>query len=198
MKTELKIISHGVMLADYFGGTSGAWLNISLDKHSTYADIIKGLENEINLVFDHIEFTADSNNFTGDLSGAIEKEIRSIKEFLKDSNVKTKKKIIVTSSRKDFVEYILKYFDIYKYFDKVIDRFDVVRGKPDSEGYFKGMKYLGYTEDECVVFEDSFFGLQSAKGTGIFTIGILNKGWNDDFVYQLSDFVIEDYRSLIS
>jgi len=60
------------------------------------------------------------------------------------------------------------------------------------------MKYLGYTEDECVVFEDSFFGLQSAKGTGIFTIGILNKGWNDDFVYQLSDFVIEDYRSLIS
>ena len=84
MTTELKIISHGVMLTDYFGGTSGVWLNISLDKHSTYADIIKGLENEINLVFYHIEFTADSNNFTGDLSAAIEKEIRSIKEFCKD------------------------------------------------------------------------------------------------------------------
>ena len=68
-----------------------------------------------------------------------------IEEFLKDSNIKTKKKIIVTSSRKDFVEYILRYFEIYKYFNKVIDRFDVVRGKPDSEGYFKGMKYLGYT-----------------------------------------------------
>ena len=120
-----------------------------------------------------------------------------IEEFLKDSNIKTKKKIIVTSSRKDFVEYILRYFEIYKYFNKVIDRFDVVRGKPDSEGYFKGMKYLGYTEDQCVIFEDSFFGLQSAKGTGIFTIGILNKGWNDDFVYQLSDFVIEDYIILI-
>ena len=46
-------------------------------------------------------------------------------------------------------------------------------------------------------FEDSFFGLQSAKGAGIFTIGILNRGWNDDFVYQLSDFVIDDYNKLI-
>ena len=55
---------------------------------------------------------------------------------------------------------------------------------------------MGYTETECVAFEDSF-GLQSAKGAGIFTIGILNSGWNDDFVYQLSDFVIDDYRVLI-
>ena len=84
MTTELRIIPHGVMLADYFRGTSGVGLNISLDKRSTYADIIEELENEINLVFDHIEFTADSNNFTGDLSEAIENEIASIKEFCKD------------------------------------------------------------------------------------------------------------------
>ena len=84
MTTELKIISHGVMLADYFHGTSGVWLNISLDKHSTYADIIKELENEINSVFDHIEYVAESNNFNNDLSKAIEKEITDIKEFCKD------------------------------------------------------------------------------------------------------------------
>ena len=48
MTTELKIISHGVMLSDYFHGTSGVWINIPLDKRSTYADIIKDLENEIN------------------------------------------------------------------------------------------------------------------------------------------------------
>lgn len=84
MKTELKIVPHGVMLTDYFQGTSGAWLNVSLDKHSTYADIIEELENEINSVFDHIEYVAESNNFTGDLSESIKKEIDSIKEFCKD------------------------------------------------------------------------------------------------------------------
>jgi len=120
-----------------------------------------------------------------------------IKDFLESSIIKKKRKVIITSSRKGHVENILTHFGIYSYFEKVIDRFDVVKGKPSPEAYLKGLEYLGYTETECVAFEDSFFGLQSAKGAGIFTIGILNSGWNDDFVYQLSDFVIDDYRVLI-
>ena len=72
------------MLSDYFQGTSGVWLNISLDKNSTYSDIIKELENEINSVLDHVEYVAESHNFTGDLSEAIEKELADIKEFCKD------------------------------------------------------------------------------------------------------------------
>ena len=84
MTTELKIVSHGVMLADYFHGTSGVWLNVSLDKHSTYTDIIEELENEINLAFDHIEYIAELHGFTGDLSESIEKELSDMKEFCKD------------------------------------------------------------------------------------------------------------------
>ena len=80
MTTELKIVSHGVMLSDYFSGTSGVWINIPLDKHSTYSNIIQELEAEINLVFDHIEYIAELNNFTGDLSEAIQKEIADIKD----------------------------------------------------------------------------------------------------------------------
>ena len=84
MTTELQIVSHGVMLSDYFQGTSGVWINVPLDKHSTYSNIIQELEAEINLVFDHIEYIAELNNFTGDLSEAIQKEIADIKEFCKD------------------------------------------------------------------------------------------------------------------
>jgi len=120
-----------------------------------------------------------------------------IKDFLESSIIKEKRKVIITSSRKFHVENILGHFEIYRYFEKVIDRFDVVKGKPSPEAYLKGLGYLGFTETECVAFEDSFFGLQSAKGAGIFTIGVLNRGWNDDFVYQLSDFVIDDYRVLV-
>ena len=80
----LKIVSHGVMLSDYFSGTSGVWINVPLDKNSTYSDIIKALENEINSVFDHVEYVAESHNFTGDLSEAIEKELADIKEYCKD------------------------------------------------------------------------------------------------------------------
>ena len=84
MTTELKIVSHGVMLSDYFSGTSGVWINVLLDKHSIYADIIKELENEINLVFDHIEYTAESHDFTGDLESQINDELTDIKKYCKD------------------------------------------------------------------------------------------------------------------
>ncbi len=120
-----------------------------------------------------------------------------IKDFLNNSKIKEKRKIIVTSSRKEHVKKMLTHFNLFDNFETVIDRYDVVRGKPDPECFLKGLEYLGLPSSQCLVFEDSFYGLQASKGADIFTIGILNDGWNEDFVYQLSDFVIENYSVLI-
>jgi len=120
-----------------------------------------------------------------------------IKEFLEYEGNKNKRKVIITSSREEHVKRMLTHYKVFKYFEKVFDRYSVVRGKPAPEGFLKGIEYLGLKVDECVAFEDSFYGLQSAKGAGLLTVGIMNRGWNDDFVYQLSDFVIDDYRKLI-
>ncbi len=121
-----------------------------------------------------------------------------IVEFLKYLKENDKRMIIVTSSREEHVKKMLTHFKVYEYFEKVFDRFAVVRGKPAPEAFLKGIEYLGCTNEECIAFEDSFYGLQSAKGAGLFTVGVLNRGWNEDFVYQLSDFVIQDYKELIS
>ena len=120
-----------------------------------------------------------------------------IKDFLNSTNIKEKRKIIVTSSRKEHVKKMLTHFNLFDNFETVIDRYDVVRGKPDPECFLKGLEYLGLPSSQSLVFEDSFYGLQASKGADIFTIGILNDGWNEDFVYQLSDFVIENYSVLI-
>lgn len=120
-----------------------------------------------------------------------------IKDFLLDSKIKEKRKIIVTSSRKEHVKKMLTHFDIWNHFETVIDRHDVVRGKPDPECFLKGVEYLELPVLDCIAFEDSFYGLQASKGAELFTIGILNDGWNDDFVYQLSDFVISSYIELL-
>ena len=121
-----------------------------------------------------------------------------IGEFLEYEGNKEKRKIIVTSSRQEHVKRMLTHFKLFKHFEKVFDRYMVIRGKPAPDGFIKGVEYLGLKVDECIAFEDSFYGLQSAKGAGLFTIGVLNRGWNDDFVYQLADFVIESYTELIT
>jgi hypothetical protein len=84
MKTKIEIQDHGVMLNDYFGGTSGVWLNISIDNKTTIGQIIEQLESEINMLWDHIEYTAEYNDFSGNLESAINSEIQSIKDQNKD------------------------------------------------------------------------------------------------------------------
>ena len=120
--------------------------------------------------------------------------IRQFLEIFKDEKYR---KIIVTSSREENVQNLLTHFGVFGYFEKVFDRFDVVRGKPDPQAYLNAIEYTGLNVDDCIAFEDSFYGLQSATGAELFTIGILNPGWNDDFVHQLADCVVESYLELV-
>jgi HAD superfamily hydrolase (TIGR01509 family) len=120
-----------------------------------------------------------------------------IKEFLEYFSKNDKRMLVITSSKYEYVKKILGHFNIFKYFEKVYDRGTVERSKPDPEMFLKGVQYTGLDIDDCMAFEDSLFGLLSAKNANIFTIGILNEGWNDEFVYDLADVVIEDYGELI-
>ncbi len=118
-----------------------------------------------------------------------------IEKFLESNRTRTS--VIVTSSKKEYVEKILSYFEIYGYFEKVFDRDSITNGKPHPDVFLKAVEYTGFNINECIAFEDSLFGLRSAKSANLFTVGILNPGWNDEFVYDLADIVVEDYRELL-
>ncbi|GAG94057.1 unnamed protein product, partial [marine sediment metagenome] len=62
MKT-LKIEERGTMLTDYFCGTPGVILPIYIDNKTTCKTVLDNLEEEINLVWDHIEYTAEYHDF---------------------------------------------------------------------------------------------------------------------------------------
>jgi sugar-phosphatase len=49
---------------------------------------------------------------------------------------------------------------------------DIVRGKPDPEGFLSAAKFLGVAPGECVVFEDAPAGVQAGRAAGARVIGI--------------------------
>ena len=81
---ELELIYHGTMFSDYFHGTNGVWLNTYPDKKSTIGEQILQLENEINAVWEHIEYTAEYHGFDGNLGDEIERLLSELKENNKD------------------------------------------------------------------------------------------------------------------
>lgn len=59
-------------------------------------------------------------------------------------------------------------------FDVVIAGDDVKYGKPHPESYLKAAKSLGVDPADCIAFEDSMTGLNSAAAAGTHAIGVTN------------------------
>jgi len=51
---------------------------------------------------------------------------------------------------------------------------------------------LGFAADECVVFEDSFFGLQSGRAAQMFVVGLATSNSRQD-ISDKADIVIDNY-----
>ena len=59
-------------------------------------------------------------------------------------------------------------------FDVVVAGDDVTHGKPHPEPYLKAAELLGVSPSECIAFEDSLTGLESAVAAGTIAVGVPN------------------------
>lgn len=79
---------------------------------------------------------------------------------------------IASGSLRGEIEAILEANDLLSFFSVIVGADDVTEGKPAPESYVRAVDLLGMTGAEAVAIEDSPWGLQSARGAGLRTIGI--------------------------
>jgi beta-phosphoglucomutase len=79
---------------------------------------------------------------------------------------------IASGSLRGEIEHILDANDLLSFFSVVVGADDVKEGKPAPESYVRAVDLLGVAGAEAVAIEDSPWGLQSARGAGLRTIGI--------------------------
>ncbi len=87
---------------------------------------------------------------------------------------------MATSGDKNYVHAVLKKFPkLAEYFKIIVTGDDVVAGKPNPEIYLKTAQTLGVKPFECVVLEDSFNGIISAKRAGMTVVAVPNQNYPD-------------------
>ena len=103
---------------------------------------------------------------------------------------------IVTSSDE------AKMMKVYRVHPELRDMFDVIltserftRSKPAPDCFLLGMEVLGTTPQLTCVFEDSFHGLQAARESGAFVIGVATTNPRTA-IEPLSHCVIDDFLDL--
>jgi beta-phosphoglucomutase len=78
------------------------------------------------------------------------------------------------------IEMLLKGANLREYFDVIVSAEQVKKGKPDPEGFILALKLLNEKSnslikaEDCIVIEDSRWGLEAAKKAGMHTVAVTN------------------------
>ena len=115
--------------------------------------------------------------------------IDGVHEFITDAKREKHPIGLYSSSRN--ARYILDKLSMTDLFDAIVDGNDVVRSKPDPEGFLLVSKLTKTAPENCVVFEDSKAGLQAAKKINMKAIGIGNEN-----VSGLADQFYNDFNGI--
>lgn len=91
-------------------------------------------------------------------------------DYLHSLGMKT---VIVTSSDDKKMEFLFnQHPDFMTHFDALVTAADVTHSKPHPEPYLRGAAKAGCSPEECIVFEDSFQGLEAGRRAGAYVIAL--------------------------
>ncbi|MDR0370890.1 MAG: HAD family phosphatase [Prevotellaceae bacterium] len=79
---------------------------------------------------------------------------------------------LVTSSMKEKMDIAMAKLGIQHLFDTVVVGDEISKGKPDPMCYLTAAQKLHKKPSECIVFEDSMAGIESALAAGMKVVGV--------------------------
>ncbi len=126
-------------------------------------------------------------------------------DFMKALKEKGIKIAIVTSSND------LKMANVYRehpeltsMVDRILTSDSFTRSKPDPECFLMGAKVFDTVVDNCVVFEDSFHGLEAARRAGMKIVGLCTTNPREAIsdkanvvIDDFTNFTVEDFEQLV-
>ena len=113
--------------------------------------------------------------------------------MLREQNIPT---AIVTSSNKAKMDILFAQLDGFRdYFDAVLTDADTSRSKPHPECYLNAAARLGARPENCIVFEDSFAGLQAGRDAGAKVVALATTNPRHTLVDK-ADVVIDSFKGL--
>jgi beta-phosphoglucomutase len=180
--------------------------NFELDA-SIYRDRFNGKTNSdlFHMIFG-IVTNEQIQKFTDEKEGMYQRlyfeEMKAHKGLIEFLDYLKKKKIKIalgTSAPTSNVDFTLDHLKLRHYFEVIVDGSQVERGKPDPQVYQICSMKLGLEPKDCVVFEDSFAGLESGERAGCKIVGVATS--HEAFELKVkTELVIHDFseaRSLL-
>jgi len=101
-------------------------------------------------------------------------------EYLKHLRAQDRKLALVTTTDRVYVDVLFERFGLHDYFEVILTISDVGAGKNKPDIYHEAARRLGLGVQDCVVFEDALFALETARTAGYVTVGVEDHGHVDE------------------
>ncbi len=102
---------------------------------------------------------------------------------------------IATSAIPDNVDFLWQHMPLQNYFHVVVDASMVANAKPHPEPFLKVAEYLSVDPENCLAFEDSSWGLKSARTAGMKVVGVKTT-LTEEEMGDLVDVTIDHYEGI--
>ena len=182
---------------DYLGLTDADLFKILAEKYPVKieADNIETLMSEKEKVFAELAET----------DGSIIEGVRDVLQLLEQNRIPT---AICSGALLVEIKMILADAGLDHFFKVIIAADHVRKGKPDPEGFVLALKKLNEQSDklltsgQCIVIEDSHWGLIAAKAAGMHTVAVTNSygaeqlKMADKIVDRLDHLTLADLQQL--
>jgi HAD superfamily hydrolase (TIGR01509 family) len=103
---------------------------------------------------------------------------------------------LATSAPELNIELGLQKLKLENTFEHIVGKVDVSHGKPHPEVYLKSLELLGMAAENCIVFEDSKAGIQSARSAGIQVVGIASGHSKEELLKEGVSLAVDDFSGL--
>ena len=127
------------------------------------------------------------------------REVRAIAglyDLLDAARVNGHKLGLATSAPPLNIELGLEKLKLEGVFDVVVGKMDVSFGKPHPEVYLTTVERLGLRLRNCIVFEDSRAGIQSALSAGMPVVGIASGHSKEELLDEGVSIAVDDFTQL--
>jgi len=137
--------------------------------------------------------------------GQIIEGVRDFLQMLKQSHIPM---AICSGALRAEIELILEQAHLRRFFEVIVSAEQIKKGKPHPEGFLLTLQKLNSNvtdpilPNQCIVIEDSHWGLQAAKKAGMHTIAVTNSydaqqlNQAEKIVARLDELSIGDLQQL--
>lgn len=120
------------------------------------------------------------------------------KELIQKLKSNNYKLAIATSNLRHLADLVLTRNGIIEYFDEIVTSNEVNAEKPKPDVFLKAAQLLNVTPQNCIAFEDTYVGVQSAVNANMYVVAV-----NDEYtshkekIVKLADTYIDSYEEIL-